>query len=74
MSILLNGKVLITGGENSDVFFNSAELYNPSRGNWTITGNMNAIRTKHTQSVLTNGPVLVAGGRNEGLLASTELY
>ena len=53
------------------VYLNSAELYDPSTGVWTITGNMNNARYYHTASVLTNGKVLVAGG---GSLNSAELY
>ncbi len=61
-SVLTNGKVLVTGGSNGIVNFNSAELYDPSTGVWTVTGNMNYTRTSHTASVLTNGKVLVTGG------------
>ncbi len=38
-SILKNGTVLITGGNNG-ADLNTAELYDPSRGVWTITGNI----------------------------------
>ncbi|CAF4371022.1 unnamed protein product, partial [Adineta steineri] len=48
-SVLLNGKVLVTGGYNGGVL-NSAELYDPLIGTWTITGNMNNIRYDHTAS------------------------
>jgi N-acetylneuraminic acid mutarotase len=72
-SVLTNGKVLVTGGCNST---SVAELYDPSTGNWTITGNMTAIRLYHTASTLTNGTVSVAGGNdNNGVyLNSAELY
>ena len=47
-SVLTNGKVLVTGGWNSSIL-NSAELYDPSTGTWTITGNMTYARdcTQH---------------------------
>ena len=64
-SVLTNGTVLVTGGMNKN-FLNSAELYDPSTGVWTITGNMNYARAYHTASVLTNGKVLVTGGANNG--------
>jgi len=57
-SILTNGQVLITGGYNSvNGYLNSAELYDPSTGNWTITANMNFAREYHTASILANGTV-----------------
>jgi N-acetylneuraminic acid mutarotase len=74
-SVLTNEKVLVTGGWNSGDALNSAELYDPSTGVWTVTGNMNYTRAWHTASVLTNGTVLVTGGSNSGgYLNSAELY
>ncbi len=61
-SALTNGKVLVTGGQTSGGLLNGAELYDPSTGNWTITGNMTTARSYHTASILTNGKVLVTGG------------
>jgi N-acetylneuraminic acid mutarotase len=75
-SILTNGKVLVTGGYNNiGGYLNSAELYDPSTGNWKTTGNMTNARYAHTASVLTNGKVLVTGGWNGSVyLNSAELY
>ncbi len=71
-SVLTNGKVLVAGG---DGYLNSAELYDPSTGLWTVTGSMNYTRVDHTASVLTNGKVLVTGGHvSSGSLNSAELY
>ncbi|CAF4626567.1 unnamed protein product, partial [Rotaria sp. Silwood2] len=74
-SILTNGMVLINGGvvdDDSDIL---TELYDPSTGGWTTTGNMISARYYHTASVLTDEKVLVAGGQgSSGPLASTELY
>ena len=45
---LNNGKVLSCGGNNGDllnlVYYNSAELYDPTSGTWSSTGNMNVAR------------------------------
>jgi N-acetylneuraminic acid mutarotase len=73
-SILTNGTVLVTGGENGPSL-NSSELYDPSTGNWTITRTMNNSRYYHTASILTNGKVLVTGGQNSVIyLNSAEFY
>jgi hypothetical protein len=73
-SVLANGKVLVTVGY-SPSFLNSAELYDPSTGIFTITAAMNYTRRFHTASVLTNGRVLATGGAGSiGYLNSAELY
>ena len=53
----------------------SAELYDPSTGEWTITSSMLSARAGHTATVLNNGKVLVAGGGpNWDGQTSAELY
>ena len=70
-TLLLNGEVLVAGGDNSG----SAELYNPSKGSWTLTGSMTTARALHQAVLLRSGEVLVAGGQSaSGTLASAELY
>src|SRR5215469_2682000 len=76
-TLLANGQVLVTGGDNfTQGFLASAELYNPATGKWTLTGNMSVPRVDHDAVLLQNGKVLVAGGYNAGpgYLASAELY
>jgi hypothetical protein len=75
-TLLPNGEVLVTGGENYTVgYLASAELYNPATGKWSFTGSMSVPRVSHSAVLLQNGQVLVAGGYNSGpILASAELY
>jgi Calx-beta domain/Kelch motif/Galactose oxidase, central domain len=79
-TLLPNGKVLVAAGLNRhrdvpDVLLNSAELYDPATGTWSMTGSLNAARFDHTATLLPNGKVLVAGGGFAGNeLNSAELY
>ncbi len=76
--LLSDGRVLVTGGNNTNVGTNTAEIYNPATGLWTPTGNMTQARIRHTMTLLPNGKVLVTGGRDAALdffgLSSAELF
>lgn len=78
--LLSNGQVLVAGGINATTngcnTLASAELYNPSTGTWTATGNMTTGRYSFVLTALPNGKVLAAGGTNcgGGGLTSAELY
>src|SRR5262252_8195102 len=80
-TLLPDGKVLIAGGDtlvgSSSLFSradSSAELYDPSTGSFTATGDMTTARSGHTATLLPDGKVLIAGGRGSFPLASAELY
>jgi hypothetical protein len=80
-SALLNtGQVLVAGGivdTTTGESLASAELFNPARGKWRVTGSMSVARVFATATLLPNGEVLVAGGApalNGDCVASTELF
>jgi hypothetical protein len=84
-TVLMNGMVLVAGGENEDCGrFANAELYDASAGTFTATGTMTRRRSSHTATLLPDGTVLIAGGETEdcspggcifsGTTTSTESY
>ena len=76
-TLLPDGRVLIAGGmERNGVFYDSAELYDPSAGRFRAArGRMSTPRVGHTATLLADGRVLIAGGWGDGgVLASAELY
>ncbi|OJH34328.1 hypothetical protein BON30_44265 [Cystobacter ferrugineus] len=83
MTVLPDGKVLVTGGSlqsdhelESGTLVPEAELYDPSTGSWTSAGRMSTGRAWHTATLLPGGKVLVVGGVgiNVALSAAAELY
>lgn len=76
---LRDGRVLIVGGENdSGVAVNSAEIYNPRTGRWTLTSSMINARVNPTATLLKNGKVLIVGGYSVNsdccALSSAEIF
>jgi hypothetical protein len=64
-ALLLNGKVLLTGGEQEDVGrFPQAELYDPATGAFVFTTRMPYPRSLHTETLLASGRVLLTGGES----------
>jgi hypothetical protein len=56
------GKVLVTGGFATSILA-SAEIYDPSDGTFSATGDMVNARQNHTSNLLGSGRVLLAGGQ-----------
>ena len=78
---LADGAVLVVGGYASGggapVKLRSAELYDPSTGAWTETGQLAAGRGEATATLLPDGRVLVTGGFNSSVGGSertAEIY
>src|SRR2546428_7334803 len=74
-TLLPDGMVLITGGNNAQGYLASAELYDPAAGSFSATDSMATARRSHTATLLPSGAVLVAGGESaNAAFASAELY
>ena len=79
VSVLPDGRVLVTGGSGGSTALATAELFDPPTGTWAAVGTMTSARQLHTATILADGTVLVAGGRvsrstADTALASTEVY
>jgi len=72
---LLNGNVLLTGGESADykTFFR-CEIYNVEEGTWADAMPLVAHRYSHTITLLQNGNVLVTGGKYRYNNGETTVY
>src|SRR5438552_6574676 len=84
---LVDGRILIAGGENAGGTLSTAEVYDPATQRFSIiVGNLAFSRAEHTATLLSDGRVLLAGGRqtaaehahgNPGastVLTSTEVF
>jgi N-acetylneuraminic acid mutarotase len=68
-TVLTNGRILVVGGgvavgeeEQPPPITATAEIYNPTTRQWTLTGSMHFGRLDHSAVRLRDGRVLVAGG------------
>jgi hypothetical protein len=75
-TLLDNGQVLITGGEQLGTVVRTVELLDPTNGSLTATGGLVTGRKGHTATRLNDGRVLVTGGTDSdgNALASAEIY
>ena len=77
-TLLLNGKVLLAGGQTSDTAnTTTAELFDPVTATTSVAASMSGPRSGHTATLLETGKVLVTGGitrPNGQVLASSEIY
>ncbi len=72
-----SGQVLIVGGtSDGSTALNTAELYDPLTGQFTLTSPMSTARWMHTATLLSDGTVLIAGGDDGAgdTLSSAEIY
>lgn len=66
-TLLPNGKVVILGGGNgvsttTSQAIQSAEMFDPATGMFTLIGNMTQRRSAHSALLLDDGTVLISGG------------
>jgi WD40 repeat protein len=80
-TLLPTGQVLVVGGEApNDEPLATSELYDPTKGTWTLTLEpMSVARFGQTATLLTDGEVLVTGGciaecDSRNVTATTEVY
>ena len=64
------------GYSSGPALLDSAELYDPTSGNWSATGSLTTPRSGHTATLLPSGKVLVVGGGPLGsdVAGMAELY
>jgi hypothetical protein len=72
-TVLKDGTVLVTGGDDGTGPLATAEVYDPAAGTFSPTGSMGATRESHTATLLNDGTALVTGGAGSGP-ATAELY
>ena len=75
--LLGNGQVLAVTGERTGTNGNTAELYDPASGNWSLTGTPITHHENGSATLLANGEVLLAGGNDlsgTAYIAGAELY
>ncbi|MBN1352659.1 amidohydrolase family protein [candidate division KSB1 bacterium] len=71
-TLLNDGRVLISCGVWNQRY---GELYDPSMGTWSQTGEMTIMRRNyHTATLLCNGNVLLAGGFINASTSTAEIY
>lgn len=76
-SLLTNGEVLFSGGNDDPGADFGAELYDLPTGTFTVTGYLSKARVGHTSTLLPDGTVLIAGAETAPpgtRLGSAELY
>ena len=75
-TLLNDGRVLVTGGSNTDSLgLRECEIYDPIANSWETVAPMNDIRYTHSALLLPNGNVFVSGGPDIApWIKTTEVY
>jgi len=72
-TLLGNGKVLVTGGNDLRTQLASAELYDPAADAWIDAGLLDSPRTSHTATLLQDGATVAVFGGDQ-LQANLEFW
>ncbi|HEV3462291.1 MAG TPA: kelch repeat-containing protein [Candidatus Dormibacteraeota bacterium] len=81
-TLLSDGRVLVAGGQDGLISFDSVEIYDTRQDRWQAAAPMVTGRSGHAAALLANGDVLVAGGTYSTVvpsnasapLSSAEIY
>jgi N-acetylneuraminic acid mutarotase len=77
-TLLMDSRVLVTGGKNDTDYLESTEIYDPNKPAaqaWSKGPDMAKSRWSHTATLLQSGEVLIAGGfYSSGSTASIVIY
>jgi hypothetical protein len=73
LTLLNDGRVLVSGGGNGNGYMASTEVFNPATDAFAAGPPMTRARIEHSAALLQDGRVLLAGGFDAVLLNSSEL-
>jgi hypothetical protein len=74
LTLLRDGRALLAGGRAVSSRHATAEVYDPTTGQWSETEPLSAARAQHTATLLADGQVLVAGGLGPHALRTAMRY
>jgi N-acetylneuraminic acid mutarotase len=72
-TLLSDGRVLVAGGQDGLISFDSVEIYDSRQNRWFEAAPMITGRSGHAATVLANGDVLVAGGTYRTVVPSDSI-
>ena len=74
-AVLKSGNIFVAGGVTGNLTLKTAEVLNPTTGQFTSLGNMQVPRNQHRANLLADGKVLLTAGSTDGFnLSSNEIF
>lgn len=74
LTLLSDGRVLLSGGIDGMGYVASTEIYDPAANAFNAGSPMTVARLWHTATLLQDSRVLIAGGANSSVLSTSEIY